>query len=121
MDTERVFSLGLAIFFLASPQGAYVVCAVIELVFAGTFYWVYLNRYDQTIISFNWAWTDVFRCTGAAIIYLVISISYGMSGNAAGLILSLVAMFIFTHNLYLLRPVFCPESPEAAKPPVDNP
>ncbi|XP_072102592.1 proteolipid protein 2-like [Mobula birostris] len=118
---EMVFSLGLAIFFLASPHGAYVVFAVIELVLAGTFYWVYLNHYDQTIISLNWSSTDVFRCTAATIIYLVISISYGMSGNTVGVILSLVTMFIFTHNLYLLRPVFCPQRPEPAKPPAYDP
>ncbi|XP_041035541.1 proteolipid protein 2-like isoform X1 [Carcharodon carcharias] len=71
---EMLLCLSVAACCLWSYYIGYVACPLIEVIFAGIFYWVYMNGYDREASALNWSWTDIFRCVSAAVILLVISL-----------------------------------------------
>ncbi|XP_067880343.1 proteolipid protein 2-like isoform X2 [Heterodontus francisci] len=84
---EMLFCLISAICLLSSLHTGYATCPLIEMVFAGIFYWVYMNGHSERIPYLDWVWTDIFRCVTATVSLLVISlicIARGRTGSIAG-------------------------------------
>ncbi|XP_072344032.1 proteolipid protein 2-like [Scyliorhinus torazame] len=116
---EMVLCSAIAICNLYSYYVGYIACPLVELVFAGIFYWVYMNGYHRTMTSLNWTWTDIFRCVSAAVILLVISlinVTRRHAGNVIGGLFGFTAIAVFLYNVYFLHPK-CPSRPQ----PRDDP
>ncbi|XP_041035542.1 proteolipid protein 2-like isoform X2 [Carcharodon carcharias] len=121
---EMLLCLSVAACCLWSYYIGYVACPLIEVIFAGIFYWVYMNGYDREASALNWSWTDIFRCVSAAVILLVISLinlSRRHVGNVLGGLFGLTAITVFLYNVYLLYPKCHAQTSLTDDPPAYTP
>uniref|UniRef100_UPI00398ECCDE proteolipid protein 2-like n=1 Tax=Pristiophorus japonicus TaxID=55135 RepID=UPI00398ECCDE len=121
-----VVCLIVFICFAASIYGGFSAAPIVELIFSGIFFVIFMNQFDQSLSFIHWPWTDMIRCVIAVIIFIIISIIAVISregSRIAGGVFGFIAAALFAYDAYLVFPTLKKRQhiPAASVPPDYSP
>ncbi|KAM7411431.1 hypothetical protein PAMA_021430 [Pampus argenteus] len=102
---EIVISLIILICYAASIFRGYTALAIIEMVLAIIFFYIFMMELDKQFQVVNWVWSDFFRAIAGTVLYIITSLicvttGYGDGALIAGGVFGLLAGLLFAYDSY---------------------
>ncbi|KAL1020982.1 hypothetical protein UPYG_G00007230 [Umbra pygmaea] len=106
LAAEILFSFIILICYAASFYGGYSAVAIVQMVFSGIFFVVFMMQLDKSILVVNWDWSDFIRAAIGAALYLITSLicvigGTGDGARVAGGVFGLLAGILYAYDAYL--------------------
>ncbi|XP_045065247.1 proteolipid protein 2-like [Coregonus clupeaformis] len=107
LAAEILISIIIIICYAASLYGGFFGVAICEMVSAILFFVVFMMEMDKSIKVVNWVWSDLFRATTGAAVYLITSLiclihGTGDGARIAGVLFGLLAAILFAYDVYTI-------------------
>uniref|UniRef100_A0A3P9HE13 Proteolipid protein 2 n=1 Tax=Oryzias latipes TaxID=8090 RepID=A0A3P9HE13_ORYLA len=104
---EILISFIIIICYAASHYGGYSAVAICEMVFAIIFFIIFMMELDKQFLVVNWVWSDFFRATIGAALYIITSLicvigGAGDGARIAGGVFGLIAGLLFGYDAYTI-------------------
>uniref|UniRef100_A0A3P9M743 Proteolipid protein 2 n=1 Tax=Oryzias latipes TaxID=8090 RepID=A0A3P9M743_ORYLA len=104
---EILISFIIIICYASSRYGGYSAVAIVEMVITIIFFVVFMMELDKQFLVVNWVWSDFFRATVGAALYIITSLicvigGAGDGARIAGGVFGLIAGLLFGYDAYTI-------------------